>query len=83
MSDYFVIGDIFDALIEILENDPWTGVDGNPEITMVPPVELKDDKNRICLFLYSITENSYYKNEQPHNPKVMAWFTYNNFNSRK
>lgn len=68
MSDIFVIGDIGETLKKLLEDDPWDGIDPNPEIIFNSPKEIMDEGgnigNKVSLFLYQMLENPHLRNAE-------------------
>ncbi len=67
MSNFTVIGDIGDTLKKLLEDDPWSGIDPQPEITFRSPKEIQEDggnPNKVSLFLFRILENAHLKNQE-------------------
>lgn len=64
MSDYTVIADLGESLIRLLRNGMNDLV--KPEsIVLLSPADVDNQDIRLTLFLYTITENNYLKNQEP------------------
>jgi len=64
MSDYTAIADLGESLIRLLRNGMNDLV--KPEsIVLLSPADVENQDIRLTLFLYTITENNYLKNQEP------------------
>lgn len=72
MSDYTVIADVGDSMVEVLwqeiQGDPQVNglIDNQSRISLQSPFELREDESvRISVYLYRIVENPFTKNQYP------------------